>query len=74
MSMGNTLISSVRNSLDCFLQTCIITGGNAGIGLSTAEAIAQQGGKVVLACRSLERGKSAAQVLQLTASAYDTCM
>ncbi|EIE23919.1 NAD(P)-binding protein, partial [Coccomyxa subellipsoidea C-169] len=41
----------------------IITGGNAGIGLSTAEAIARQGGKVVLACRSLARGKSAAQAI-----------
>jgi len=47
------------------LQTCIITGGNAGIGLATADAIAKQGGHVILACRSLERGQLAAKVSQL---------
>lgn len=50
-------------TIDLYLQTCIITGGNAGIGLATAEAIAKRGGKVVLACRSLVRGRRAAQVL-----------
>ncbi|BDA46407.1 probable retinol dehydrogenase 11 [Coccomyxa sp. Obi] len=44
-------------------KTCIITGGNAGIGLATAAAVAKHGGRVVLACRSLERGNKAAKVI-----------
>lgn len=38
-----------------------MTGGNAGVGLATAEALLQHGaGTVVLACRSQERGAAAA--------------
>jgi len=36
-------------------QVCIVTGGNAGIGLATAEALANRGAHVVLACRRWEK-------------------
>lgn len=61
-------------ALDCFtvlshsvherqmLQSCIITGGNAGIGRAFAEAAARHGAHVILACRSMERGTNAAEV------------
>ncbi|KAK9824442.1 hypothetical protein WJX72_010272 [[Myrmecia] bisecta] len=42
-------------------KVCLITGGNAGVGKATAEAFASRGARVILACRSLQRGAAAAQ-------------
>lgn len=41
-------------------RTAVVTGGNSGIGLTTAQALAGAGAHVVLAVRSLERGEAAA--------------
>lgn len=41
-----------------------MTGGNAGIGLATAEELVRLGGHVVLACRSEERAAAAAERLR----------
>ncbi len=40
-------------------QTFLVTGGNTGIGLATARALAARGGRVHLACRSAEKGRAA---------------
>lgn len=40
-------------------KICLVTGANAGIGLATARGLAAQGATVILACRSLEKGKAA---------------
>ena len=40
-------------------KTVIITGANSGIGLETAVDIAKRNARVILACRSVERGKTA---------------
>lgn len=45
-------------------KTIIITGGNAGIGYQAAEYCIYLGMKVVLACRSLERGQKAVDALK----------
>jgi NAD(P)-dependent dehydrogenase (short-subunit alcohol dehydrogenase family) len=46
----------------------IVTGANAGIGKATAAAIADKGAKVILACRSKERGEAALSDLRCVKS------
>ncbi|AUX29278.1 MULTISPECIES: oxidoreductase [Sorangium] len=44
-------------------RVAVITGGNTGIGLETARALAERGATVVLACRDMERaGAAVAQI------------
>jgi retinol dehydrogenase-12 len=40
-------------------RTFLITGGNTGIGLATAIALARDGGRVYIACRSVAAGVAA---------------
>ena len=42
-------------------RTAIVTGANTGIGLETARMLAQKGARVVLACRTPEKGEAAAR-------------
>jgi NAD(P)-dependent dehydrogenase (short-subunit alcohol dehydrogenase family) len=45
------------------MKTCLITGANSGIGRSAAKQIAQKGYRVLLVCRSLEKGLAAKEAL-----------
>jgi NAD(P)-dependent dehydrogenase (short-subunit alcohol dehydrogenase family) len=50
-------------------KTCIITGANSGIGKEAAIQIAQEGYRVILACRNPQRGEQALhEVQQITGS------
>src|SRR5262245_11659960 len=42
-------------------RTAVVTGANSGIGFETARALAAKGARVVLACRSEEKGREAEQ-------------
>ena len=44
-------------------KTIVITGGNSGIGLATAQALTRRGARVVLAVRDLDKGRRAADGL-----------
>lgn len=38
-------------------KTVLITGANSGMGLATTVEMARRGATVIMACRSLKRGK-----------------
>ncbi|MBR1439532.1 MAG: SDR family NAD(P)-dependent oxidoreductase, partial [Synergistaceae bacterium] len=48
------------------MKTIIITGGNSGLGLETAKLTAEKGGdfSLILACRNIEKGNSAAEKIR----------
>jgi retinol dehydrogenase 12 len=42
-------------------RTAVVTGGNSGIGRAAAEELARRGFQVVIACRDVARGETAAR-------------
>ncbi len=46
-----------------YLQVCLITGGNSGIGFETAAEMAKKGCHIILACRNVEKADHAAEVI-----------
>lgn len=47
------------------MSTIIITGGNAGIGLATAKALANLGHRVVITSRDLKKGQAAVKQIEV---------
>lgn len=50
----------------------VVTGANAGLGLSSVKALAAKGAEVVLACRDVARGQTAADTVR--AAVPDACV
>jgi retinol dehydrogenase 12 len=48
-------------------RTFLVTGGNTGIGLATAAALARGGGRVYIACRSAAAGSAAVSAIKAAA-------
>ena len=53
------------------MTTFLITGGNTGIGLSTATALARDGGRVFIACRSATAGETAVARIKAASGSAD---
>ena len=53
------------------MTTFLITGGNTGIGLSTAIALARDGGRVRIACRSAAAGEAAVERIKAASGSAD---
>jgi len=44
-------------------KTAVVTGANSGLGFNTTKALALKGAKVIMACRNLEKGEMARQLI-----------
>jgi len=52
-------------------RTFLVTGGNTGIGRATATALARDGGRVYIACRSASAGAEAVRAISAAADSSD---
>ena len=52
-------------------RVAVVTGSNSGIGFETARALAEKGARVVLACRSPEKGRDAERRIRAAAPQAD---
>ena len=57
--MGSRLGGGYRKATFMKGKTCIVTGGNTGIGKATVEGLARLGATVVVACRDVAKGGAA---------------
>jgi len=52
-------------------RTAVVTGANSGIGFETARALAAKGAKVIVACRSEDKGRDAEERIRSRAPGAD---
>ena len=54
---------TTENICDLKGKTIIVTGGNSGLGLASVKALATKGANVIMACRSVQRGEEARNLI-----------
>lgn len=64
-------MKSLDETSDMKGKTCIVTGGNAGIGYMTALGLAQRGARVILVCRNASKGEAACAAIRKTSDNHD---
>ena len=57
-------IGSMKAAFDISGKTAIVTGGNGGIGLGIAKAMAECGASVAILCRNMEKAENALKELE----------
>ena len=62
----------MKNAFDLTGQNAIVTGGNGGIGLAIATALAQSGANVAILCRDLQKAEKALESLRPCGGKYES--
>ncbi len=65
---------SVTTSLSLHDKTAIVTGASSGVGLELARVLALRGATVILACRNVDKGRSAIERAALPDEARPRCL
>jgi len=65
-------ITSMKNAFDLTGQNAIITGGNGGIGLAIAKAMAEVGVNIAILCRDLKKAEGALEALAPYGGKYES--
>ena len=63
-------ISSMKEAFNLTGKSAIVTGGNGGIGLGIAKALAECGADVAILCRNLDKAKTALEELSVYGGKY----
>jgi len=64
-------INSMKNAFDLTGKSAIVTGGNGGIGLGIAKALAESGANVAILCRNMDKAKKALEELNVYGGKYN---
>ena len=63
-------ITSMKQAFDISGKTAIVTGGNGGIGLGIAKALAECGVNIAILCRNMDKAKNALEELKQFGGKY----
>ncbi|CAG0887091.1 unnamed protein product [Cyprideis torosa] len=62
--LSSCCFGKAKSSATLHGKTVLVTGANTGIGLETSLDLARRGGRIIMACRNLDRANKAAEVIR----------